>query len=50
MILFIQNLLTSNNCMYYIDNIYNKEKFLDYYKLIKVAVYRKKKYKEGYYK
>ena len=37
-----------DNCMYYIDNIYNKEKFLDYYKLIKVAVYRKKKYKEGY--
>lgn len=37
-----------DKCMYYIDNIYNKEKFLDYYKLIKVAVYRKRKYKKEY--
>ena len=29
-------------CVDYIDNIFNKEKFLDYYKLIKVAVYTKK--------
>ena len=33
-----------NKCRDYIDNIYNKEKFLDYYKLIKVGIYQKRNY------
>ena len=32
-----------DKCIYYIENIQNKEKFIEYFKLIKVAVYTKKK-------
>ena len=33
-----------DKCWKYIDKIYNKEKFLEYYKLIKVAIYQRRNY------